>query len=126
MAIARAVAKQPDVLFCDEPTGALDSTTGRAVLNVLKEVNEKLGATVVIVTHAASQAAMADRVIHFADGNVREEVVNKAKPSPNSAAVSTQPFFMMSSLCVSYPNRSISPRGPGVSYSSIPTLPLAA
>ncbi len=82
MAIARAVAKQPDVLFCDEPTGALDSTTGRAVLNVLKEVNEKLGATVVIVTHAASQAAMADRVIHFADGNVREVVVNKAKRSP--------------------------------------------
>ena len=82
MAIARAVAKQPDVLFCDEPTGALDSTTGRAVLNVLKEVNEKLGATVVIVTHAASQAAMADRVIHFADGNVRKVVVNKAKRSP--------------------------------------------
>ncbi len=82
VAIARAVAKQPDVLFCDEPTGALDSTTGRAVLNVLKEVNEKLGATVVIVTHAASQAAMADRVIHFADGNVREVVVNKAKRSP--------------------------------------------
>ena len=82
VAIARAVAKQPDVLFCDEPTGALDSTTGRAVLNVLKEVNEKLGATVVIVTHAASQAAMADRVIHFADGNVRKVVVNKAKRSP--------------------------------------------
>ncbi len=79
VAIARAVAKQPDVLFCDEPTGALDSTTGRAVLSVLKDVNEKLGATVVIVTHAASQAAMADRVIHFADGDVREIVVNKTK-----------------------------------------------
>ena len=53
-----------------------------AVLNVLKEVNEQLGATVVLVTHAASQAAMADRVIHFADGNVRKVVVNKAKRSP--------------------------------------------
>ena len=82
VAIARAVAKQPRVLFCDEPTGALDSTTGRAVLNVLKDVNEKLGATVLIVTHAASQAAMADRVVHFADGNVREVVVNKKKLTP--------------------------------------------
>ncbi len=82
VAIARAVAKQPTVLFCDEPTGALDSTTGRAVLKVLRDVNEKLGATVLIVTHAASQAAMADRVIHFADGNVREVVVNKKKLTP--------------------------------------------
>ena len=54
VAIARAVAKNPTVLFCDEPTGALDSTTGRSVLNVLRDVNEKLGATVLIVTHAAS------------------------------------------------------------------------
>ncbi|MEX1661887.1 ABC transporter ATP-binding protein [Thioclava sp. 15-R06ZXC-3] len=82
VAIARAVAKNPTVLFCDEPTGALDSTTGRAVLNVLKDVNEKLGATVLIVTHAASQAAMADRVIHFADGAIREVVVNKTKLTP--------------------------------------------
>lgn len=82
VAIARAVAKNPTVLFCDEPTGALDSTTGRAVLNVLKDVNEKLGATVLIVTHAASQAAMADRVIHFADGAIRKVVVNKKKLPP--------------------------------------------
>jgi putative ABC transport system ATP-binding protein len=82
VAIARAVAKNPTVLFCDEPTGALDSTTGRAVLNVLKDVNENLGATVLIVTHAASQAAMADRVIHFADGNIREVVINKNKRLP--------------------------------------------
>lgn len=82
VAIARAVAKNPTVLFCDEPTGALDSVTGRAVLNVLKDVNEKLGATVMIVTHAASQAAMADRVIHFADGAIREIVVNDEKLSP--------------------------------------------
>ena len=82
VAIARAVAKQPDVLFCDEPTGALDSKTGRTVLNVLKDVNEKLGATVLIVTHAASQAAMADRVIHFADGDVREVVLTEKKLTP--------------------------------------------
>ncbi|MBV1865866.1 MAG: ABC transporter ATP-binding protein [Rhodobacteraceae bacterium] len=82
VAIARAVAKQPKVLFCDEPTGALDSLTGRAVLNVLKDVNEKLGATVLIVTHAAATAAMADRVIYFADGNIREVVENKVKLAP--------------------------------------------
>ena len=83
VAIARALAKQPDVLFCDEPTGALDSTTGRAVLHVLRDVNEKMGTTVLIVTHAAAQAAMADRVIHFADGGVREVVENATKSSPD-------------------------------------------
>lgn len=79
VAIARAVAKQPTVLFCDEPTGALDSATGRAVLKVLTDVNEKLGTTVIIVTHAASTAALADRVIHFADGGIREVLTNTTK-----------------------------------------------
>ncbi len=83
VAIARAVAKQPDVLFCDEPTGALDSHTGRAVLRMLRDVNERLGATVLIVTHAAAQAAMADRVIRFADGNVTEVVKNATKLAPD-------------------------------------------
>jgi putative ABC transport system ATP-binding protein len=82
VAIARAVAKNPTVLFCDEPTGALDSKTGRSVLRVLRDVNEKLGATVLIVTHAASQAQMADRVIHFADGNIRDVVKNASKRTP--------------------------------------------
>lgn len=82
VAIARAVAKQPTVLFCDEPTGALDSTTGRSVLKVLKDINEKLGATVLIVTHAAATAAMADRVIHFADGAIRQVVENQTKSNP--------------------------------------------
>ena len=82
VAIARAIAKQPTILFCDEPTGALDSTTGRAVLNVLRDVNEKLGATVMIVTHAAATAKMADRIIHFADGNIREVIINKDKVTP--------------------------------------------
>tara|TARA_R110002110_G_C13470525_1_gene720924 strand:- start:37412 stop:38140 length:729 start_codon:yes stop_codon:yes gene_type:complete len=82
VAIARAVAKQPTFLFCDEPTGALDSTTGRAVLQVLKSVNEQLGATVLIVTHAAATAGMADRVIHFADGGIREVRQNASKLDP--------------------------------------------
>ncbi|MCA0945557.1 ABC transporter ATP-binding protein [Yangia mangrovi] len=71
VAIARAVAKRPDVLLCDEPTGALDSATGREVLGVLQHLNRSLGTTVMIVTHAAATAEMADRVIRFADGVIR-------------------------------------------------------
>ncbi len=83
VAIARAVAKNPTVLFCDEPTGALDSQTGRAVLHVLNDVNAKLGATVMIVTHAAATAAMAHRVIHFADGAIRSVETNAKRLSPD-------------------------------------------
>lgn len=82
VAIARAIAKQPDVLLCDEPTGALDSATGRAVLEVIRDVNKTLGSTVLMVTHAANTAQMADRVIHFADGALREVVVNDTKLEP--------------------------------------------
>ena len=76
VAIARAIAKKPTVLFCDEPTGALDSKTGVTVLTALQKLNQELGATTLIITHAAATAAMADRVIHFADGNIREIAVN--------------------------------------------------
>ncbi|WP_371055087.1 ABC transporter ATP-binding protein [Rhodosalinus sp. K401] len=82
VAIARAVAKRPDVLFCDEPTGALDSTTGRAVLRVLRDVNARLGTTVLIVTHAAATAAMADLVLHFHDGRIAERTRNAEKADP--------------------------------------------
>ncbi len=82
VAIARAIAKQPDVLFCDEPTGALDSTTGRAVLKVLADVNATLGTTVLMVTHAAATAAMAHRVIHFADGAIRNVERNAERLAP--------------------------------------------
>ena len=81
VAIARAIAKKPSVLFCDEPTGALDSNTGRAVLRVLQDINEKLNTTVIIITHAAATAEMADRVIHFSDGKIRQVIVNKNKKS---------------------------------------------
>ncbi|WP_424940601.1 ABC transporter ATP-binding protein [Aliiroseovarius sp. S253] len=81
VAIARAVAKQPDVLFCDEPTGALDSATGRAVLRVIQDVNEALGTTVLLITHAAATAAMADRVIHFADGQIHKVELNENRLS---------------------------------------------
>jgi putative ABC transport system ATP-binding protein len=81
VAIARAISKRPTVLFCDEPTGALDSQTGVTVLKALQLLNEELGATTLIITHAAATAAMADRVIHFADGQIREVVKNAQKVS---------------------------------------------
>ncbi len=70
VAIARAIAKRPDVLLCDEPTGALDITTGIVVLEALERVNRELGTTVVVITHNASIAEMADRVVTLADGRV--------------------------------------------------------
>jgi putative ABC transport system ATP-binding protein len=81
VAIARALARRPDVLFCDEPTGALDSATGRTVLRALQEANRSMGASVMIVTHAAATAAMANRVIEFSDGRIRSVTVNDAPVS---------------------------------------------
>jgi putative ABC transport system ATP-binding protein len=74
VAIARAIAKQPDVLLCDEPTGALDSTTGIRVLEALEAVNRELGTLTVVITHNADIARMATRVMALADGRiVRDE-----------------------------------------------------
>jgi putative ABC transport system ATP-binding protein len=70
VAIARAIAKRPAVLLCDEPTGALDISTGIVVLEALERVNAELGTTTVVITHNAAIAAMADRVIRLADGRV--------------------------------------------------------
>lgn len=86
VAIARAIAKRPSVLFCDEPTGALDSQTGRSVLSVLKKVNEDVGSTLLIVTHAADTANMADRVIHFRDGTISSIVRNSERADPEDIA----------------------------------------
>ncbi len=76
VAIARAIAKRPDVLMCDEPTGALDVTTGKRVLEVLDRVNRELGTTVVVITHNAAMAALADRVVRLADGRIATESRN--------------------------------------------------
>ena len=82
VAVARAIAKQPGVLLCDEPTGALDSATGIHVLETLARANREIGATVVIITHNAGIAAMADRVIHFLDGRIARVEVNTHKADP--------------------------------------------
>jgi len=83
VAIARAIAKQPDVLLCDEPTGALDSKTGRIVLAVLELVNREIGTTTAVITHNAPVAAMADRVVRIADGRIVEEHRNPVKTPPD-------------------------------------------
>ena len=75
-AVARAVAKRPDVLLCDEPTGALDSVTGIRVLEALASVNRQLGTTTLVITHNASIAVMAHRVVRFADGRIASVEVN--------------------------------------------------
>lgn len=84
IAIARAVAKNPEVLLCDEPTGALDSATGVVVLEALELVNRTLGATTVIITHNASISEMADRVIHLSDGLISEITENPARKPPGT------------------------------------------
>ena len=79
VAIARALAKNPKLMLCDEPTGALDYTTGKAILKLLQDMSRKSGMTVVIITHNSALTAMADRVIQVKNGAVTSEEVN---PSP--------------------------------------------
>ena len=76
VAIARAIAKNPKILLCDEPTGALDYNTGKQVLQILQDMCRKRGATVIIVTHNAAIAPIADRVIRMHDGGVKSIEVN--------------------------------------------------
>jgi putative ABC transport system ATP-binding protein len=83
VAIARAIAKRPDVLLCDEPTGALDYETGKVVLEVIARINEELGTTAVVITHNASIAGMADRVMRMADGHIASVEANPHKLSPS-------------------------------------------
>jgi len=86
VAIARAVVKRPDVLLCDEPTGALDIATGRRVLSALAGVNRELGTTGVIITHNAAIAAIADRVLHVHDGGIARVQRNERRALPEELA----------------------------------------
>lgn len=77
VAIARAICKNPDLLLCDEPTGALDFQTSRSILKLLQQVNEKYGTTILMITHNAAIAAMANRVFKLRSGEIAEDVVNQ-------------------------------------------------
>ena len=77
MAIARALAKRPELLLCDEPTGALDIETGRRILAVLREINRRDGVSLITVTHNAAIGAMGDRVLRMRSGEIVSEERNE-------------------------------------------------
>ncbi|NKB28200.1 MAG: ATP-binding cassette domain-containing protein [Rhodobacteraceae bacterium] len=82
-AIARAIAKRPEILLCDEPTGALDSTTGVQVLEALRDINDRFGTTTVVITHNAEIRRMAHRVIYFQDGKISRIEENDTLLAPS-------------------------------------------
>jgi putative ABC transport system ATP-binding protein len=82
VAIARAIVKRPELLLCDEPTGALDYQTGKLVLEVIERINREIGTTVIVITHNAAIAGMADRVVHFGDGRIQRIDGNARKVAP--------------------------------------------
>ena len=77
--IGRAIVKNPDILLCDEPTGALDYKTSKDILKLIETINQKYGNTVIIVTHNDAIKLMADKVIKLRDGNIRKEYENTEK-----------------------------------------------
>jgi putative ABC transport system ATP-binding protein len=81
VSIARALAKNPKLLLCDEPTGALDYNTGKAILKLLQDTCRKKGMTVILITHNLAIAPMADRVIQIKNGRVSKMAINK-RPVP--------------------------------------------
>lgn len=80
-AIGRAIVKNPDILLCDEPTGALDYNTSKEILKMIEEINKKYRNTVIMVTHNDAIKNMADRIIKLRDGQIRENYVNETKMS---------------------------------------------
>ncbi|MBR1741266.1 MAG: ABC transporter ATP-binding protein [Lachnospiraceae bacterium] len=78
-AIGRAIVKNPDILLCDEPTGALDFNTSKEILKLIEEVNQKYGNTIIMVTHNDAIKNMADRVIKLRDGQIRKNYKNEEK-----------------------------------------------
>jgi putative ABC transport system ATP-binding protein len=83
VAIARAIVKRPDVLLCDEPTGALDYETGKLVLEVIERINRDVGTTTIVITHNAAIAGMADRVVYLGDGRIQRIERNARKLAPS-------------------------------------------
>ena len=81
VAVARAIVKRPDILLCDEPTGALDADTGRLVLAAIAKINAELGTTTVVITHNSAIAGMATRILRLSGGRIAREEVNPTQMS---------------------------------------------
>ncbi|MGZ3774541.1 MAG: ABC transporter ATP-binding protein [Pseudobdellovibrionaceae bacterium] len=79
VSIARAISKRPDLLLCDEPTGALDVSTGKLVLKAIQKVHKELGTLVIVITHNTAIAKLADRILYLSDGQVRKQEINEIK-----------------------------------------------
>lgn len=86
VSIARAIAKRPEILLCDEPTGALDSKTGVTVLEALIEVNRSLGTATALITHNVAIRRIADRVVHMADGRITRVEENTSRLAPSEVS----------------------------------------
>ncbi|WP_428983965.1 ABC transporter ATP-binding protein [Rhodoferax potami] len=86
VAIARAIVKKPEVLLCDEPTGALDYQTGKLVLEVIARINREMGTTAIVITHNAAIAGMADRVLYLGGGRIERIAQNAHKVAPSELA----------------------------------------
>ncbi len=82
VAIARAIVKNPTLLLCDEPTGALDLATGKTVLRLLVNLNQELRKTVIIITHNTALSQVADRIVHLGSGTVRDTQLNRPRTAP--------------------------------------------
>lgn len=83
-AIGRAIVKNPDILLCDEPTGALDYSTSKEILNLIETINQRYGNTIIMVTHNDAISHMADRIVRLRDGKIRDNIHNKHKLSANA------------------------------------------
>ena len=83
IAIARALCKNPDLLLCDEPTGALDTKTGIDVIELLLDFNKRYNKTIIVVTHNANIALVADKVFYFRDGHIEKVVINEKPLTPS-------------------------------------------
>ncbi|MDO4615292.1 MAG: ABC transporter ATP-binding protein [Lachnospiraceae bacterium] len=81
VSIGRAIVKNPDILLCDEPTGALDYNTSKDILKLIEDVNKKYGNTIIMVTHNEAVSDMADHIIRLRDGMIRKNIINENKVS---------------------------------------------
>ncbi len=87
VAIARALVKEPEILFCDEPTGALDSSNSASVMKYLEKINDELGITIIMVTHDSSCAKISERVILLKDGKIMDDLVKLKNESKNEYSI---------------------------------------